>query len=116
LIKIKQEHPAGDTPSILSSEDDMIESRNRVQPRLFFGGGFMNPFVSRSILTLFAYTATTNITVSMSVVSTCIPVASFSTSTATGTACTAAAAGRKRRSFWEDVEELESIHPSQVQE
>ena len=75
----------------------------------------MNPFVSRSILTLFAYTATTNITVSMSIVSTCIPTASFNNPASTSP-CTSVAAGRKRRSFGENVEQLEAIHPSQVEE
>ena len=107
-------------PSIYSSQDDdVIEGRNPAQSRfLFGGGGFLYPFLpnfSSRIITLFAYTTTVNSTMTMSVVSTCIPTGSF-ISPASSLPCTSVAAGRKKRSFGEDGEEFEGIYPSQVQE
>ena len=98
----------------------MTEARNGVQSRFLFGGGGngvgvgLYPFFpnfSRKFITIYAYSSTVNTTVTMAVVSTCIPTASL---TAPGSTAPCAV-GRKRRSFW-DAEDLEAIQPSNVEE
>ena len=102
----------------------MIEARNGVQSRFLFGGGGngvgvgLYPFFpnfSRKFITIYAYSSTVNTTVTMAVVSTCIPTASFNAPVSTSPCTSVPAGGRKRRSFW-DAEDLEAIQPSNVEE
>jgi hypothetical protein len=115
----------GNAPAVYSSQDeDVTEARNGVQSRFLFGGGGGNgagvgfgfypffPSFSRKFITIYAYSSTVNTTVTMSVISTCIPTPSFSN---TGSTLPCTAAGRKRRSFW-DAENIEEIQPSNVEE
>jgi hypothetical protein len=117
---------AGNVPSLYSSQDeDGTEARNGVQSRFLFGGGGGNgvgvgfypffPNFSRKFITIYAYSSTVNTTVTMSVVSTCIPTASFNAPAATAP-CNSVEAVRKRRSFGENNEEFEGIYPSNVEE
>ena len=109
------------SPSIYSSEDDdnSVQSRANPYARLMgnlYGGGLLYPFIpsySKVITTLYAFTATINSTLTMSVVSTCIPLASFGNTASTANC---AQAGRKRRAIWDDSDHLEDIAPSKVEE